>query len=125
MFHLIFKINMDLTWKSRFVDGGNLVNLTQIVIYPRIMYRDTFSIIMAIMVLNVLDISFYEIVDTYLQRWMYNKVYIISGKSIGEDISRRDMVVVRELYVIKSRGDSSYNHLACILMDQRFIICLV
>jgi hypothetical protein len=109
--HMIFDIKMDFTRKARFVAGGHTTEAPAYMTYSSVVSRESVRIAFTIAALNDLDILMADIGNAYLNADCREKIWMIAGPEFGANKGRK-VIIVRELYGLKSASAAWRAHLA-------------
>ena len=105
--HMIFDIKIDgnFTSKYRFVAGGHTTDPPASITYSSVISRDSAMIELMIEALNDLYVFAYDISNAYLNAPCCEKIWTKSGPEFDSQ-QEYVMLIVRELYGLKSSGAS-------------------
>ena len=104
-YHLIFDVKMDFSSKCWMVANGSTTEAPSSLTYSSVVSRDSVHIAFLKAKLNDLYIMDCDVGNAYLNAPCREKIWFVAGLEHGE-IRGKLMVVVRELYGLKSYGSS-------------------
>ena len=111
-YHMVLNIKMeDFKRKARLVTGGHMTKAPATIMYASIVSKETVRIVLMIATLNDLEVKLDNILNAYVQAPVTEKMWTTLGPEFGKD-ARKNVVIVSELYSIKSAGTAFRSHLA-------------
>ena len=120
---LIFDVKMDFRRKSRFVARVHTTNPPSESTYAGVVSRESVWIAFTLAVLNDLDIFVIDIQNAYLTAPYSDKFKITCGPGFGSENMEKTLIVVRDLYGLRSAGTSFRNHLAECMPNLKYSPC--
>ena len=106
--HMIFDIKFygQFTRKSIFVSGGHMTYPPACITYSSVVYRE--SVRIEFLLASFLDINILsaDIGNAYINAYCHEKIWCEAGKEFGPEKKGSVMIIVRELYGLKSSGAS-------------------
>jgi hypothetical protein len=110
--HMIIDVKMeDSRRKKRFVAGGHTAYTPHAMTYASVVSRKSARIALTLAALNDLDSRMADIENAYLTAPITEKVWTVLGPEFGDEAGKR-VLIVRDLYGLKSAGADFINHLA-------------
>jgi len=101
---MVFDIKIgDLTRKARFVAGGHMTDPPKDSTYSSVISRDSVRIAFLVAALNDIDVLAADVQNASLNALTKEKVYMIAGLEFGPQNVGGPVLIVRELYGLKSK----------------------
>ena len=121
--HLVWDMEMDFTWKVRWVLDGHKTPDPIGSMFAGVASRESVRITFTYATLNGLDICAGNIHNAYLQAPSSQWDYIICGPEFGMENVGRVALIHRALYGSKSAGKDFRNHLRSCMHHINFSSC--
>jgi Reverse transcriptase (RNA-dependent DNA polymerase) len=121
---MVFEIKVDLTRKARLVAGGHMTEVPKDSVYSSVVSRDGVRIALTLATLNGLEVLAAVFQNAYLNAPTKEKCYCIAGPEFGNDRAGKAVLIVRDLYGLRSSGARWRDHLADTIRSLGFKACL-
>jgi len=96
--HLIFDVKMEDFWrKAPFVAGGHMTKSPATLTYASVLSRETVRIALTIVALNGLQVKCGDVMNTYIQAPVTEKIWTTLSKEFGADTGKQ-AIIVRAIY---------------------------
>jgi hypothetical protein len=109
--HIVFEVNMDFTWKARWVKDGHKTPDSTTSSFAGIVSHDSIRISLSYAALLGLPVIGANICNAYLQARSLEKHFIICGPEFGIENEGRVALIGRALYGGKVAGHDFWHHL--------------
>ena len=120
---VIYDVKIDFTCKMRLVARGDQTAPPSSITYSSVVSRESVRIAFLIAALNDLEISMFDIGNTYLMEPVAEKLYTVLGPEFGEDQGKTE-IMIRAIYELKTSGAAFRKFFAETLTDLGFASCL-
>jgi hypothetical protein len=122
--HMVFNIKLDLTRKDRLVAGGHQTKVPKEFVHLSVVSCDSVRIMLTIVYLNGLDVLAADVQNANLNAPTKEKCYTIVGPEFGPENEGRPVLIVCDLYGLRSSGACWRDHLVEIIQKMGFTACL-